>query len=314
MLIATDFDEADFSVPDPNAHPDEVALPATIAASRNFVAGSGNTTATNTPVPNQIRPPANPVIRPQQPMRPPNAVQGGQNNAPAQPQTPNNGFSRANGAAGNLTKPPLPQDSVPQRILNQPSRMALNQPSRNAGLPSAPASPAHVPKPSTDDDSTDLPPPGQGFFSARAAANVPEGTNIEPLPTNVSNLAAFNPRAESPSIRKTPGVDHTKTKPLTRDMKHVPGSTQAAISAVAAGPLARPNVLNPQLDATRRIGAPGASSPLSNRGGYRPPTVKRPLDGNLYPPSRVPLNDLPANGTVATGDGSGLKRQRLNEQ
>ena len=310
MLTPSDFDEADFSVPDPDAHPDEVVLPASLSASRQLVAGGRNISATTTPVLNQNRPPINPVSRPQQLGRPPTVGQIAQNVAPPQPLTPTNGFSRANSAVGNSMKPP-PQDNVP-RVLNQPSRLALNQPSRNTNPPSAPSSPAHVAKSFSDDLMTDLPPPGQGFFSARAAANVPEGSKAELLAPNTANLAAFNPHAESPSIPKTPGVDHTKTKPLTRHKTHVPGKS-TEIDAIATGPIPRPNLLNPQMDSTRRIGAPGGGSPMANRSsGYKPPTVKRPLDGNIYPPSRVPLHDLPANGTVGLGDGSDLKRQRLN--
>ena len=311
LLTPTDFDEADFSVPDTDSHPDEVVLPASLVASRPFGAGGGLVSTTTAPVANQIRPPINPVNRPQQPLRPPNVGQGIQNFASPQPQTPNNSLSRANGAAGNSMKPPV-QD-VP-RILNQPSRLVLNQPSRNTGPSSTPSSPAHAAKPSFDESMTDLPPPGQGFFSARAAANIPEGSIAETLGPNTANLAAFNPHAESPSIPKTPGVDHSKTKPLTRAKKHIPGFTKAVTADTdSAAPVTRPNILNPQMDVARRIGVPGGGSPMANRGGgYKPPTVKRPLDGNLYPPSRVPLHDLPANGTVGPGDGSDLKRQRLN--
>lgn len=316
LLTTTEFDEADFSVPDPDAHPDEVVLPASGVASRHFGPGGWDTSTANTPVTNPNRPPVNPMIpnnRPQQPMRPPNLVQGVPNAMPAQPQTPNNGFSKPVIGPGASMKPP-PQDPGQARVLNQPSRAALNQPSRVTAPLSAPASPAHLVKPSSLDSDDDISvgplPPGLGFFSARAAANIPEGSKDEPLPLNAANRAAFNPHAESPSIPKTPGVDHTKSKPLTRGLKHVaaPSSSQAAN---ATTPGTRPNVLNPQMDAVRRIGAPGGGSPMANRGGFRPPGLKRPVDGNLYPPSRAPLNDLPANGTVGQADGSDMKRQRL---
>lgn len=68
------------------------------------------------------------------------------------------------------------------------------------------------------------------------------------------------------------------------------------------------SIVNPQLDATRRIGAPGSPSPMGNRNMYRPPS-KRPVD------SRAPLVDLPANGHIAgAGDvgGGDVKRQRMN--
>lgn len=208
---------------------------------------------------------------------------------------------------------------VAGRVLNQPSR---------TGPPSAPASPARFNKSSDDTESAGLPPQGAGFFSARAVIMFPEGQPPPtegqggpppPLPTN---LPVFNPHAESPSIRKTPGVDHKSSKPLTKDLKHVPGSSQAlATGAPANGP--RPNILNPQLDGMRRIGAPGSPSPMANRGMYKPPTLKRPVDaggggaagatsgnGNA---ARAPLVDLPANGPIGGGDAGGdVKRQRLN--
>jgi DNA repair and recombination protein RAD52 len=49
---------------------------------------------------------------------------------------------------------------------------------------------------------------------------------------------------------------------------------------------------------------------MQNRGSYKPPTMKRPVDtgggGN-----RAPLNDLPTNGPIAA-DGADAKRQRLS--
>ncbi|KAH6722569.1 RAD52 DNA repair protein [Leptodontidium sp. MPI-SDFR-AT-0119] len=231
-LQSPDFDEADFSVADPDSHPDEVVVPEPpAAASHNF----------------------------------------------------NN------------------------------SRRVLNQPSRN-GPPSAPASPARLNKPSSNDsDTTSLPPQGQGFFSARAAQMLPEGTTTDgaPPPAIPAHLPVFNPHAESPSIRKTPGIDHKSSKPLTRDLKHVPGSSQA-VGAPGAGAGAGPagprsNIMNPQFDNTRRIGAPGSPSPMMNRNSYKPPTMsKRPVD------SRAPLHDLPPNGGLGSEAGGDLKRQRLN--
>jgi len=150
----------------------------------------------------------------------------------------------------------------------------------------------------------ELPPGAEsvGFFSARAAAQLPQNpgdSNSVP-----AAIFRFDPKAESPSIRKTPGIDHNSTRPLTRDLKHVPGSTQSA----APAPAMRANVTNPQLDATRRVGFPGSPSPLSNRKQYKPPTMKRPSDGHDM---RPPLGDRNPNGPVQV-DGSDLKRQRVH--
>jgi DNA repair and recombination protein RAD52 len=252
-------------------------------------------------------------------MRPSNGAAANGHNLPPQPQTPNNGLTRSTSGAGpgmQIRPPQAPQEAGPLarpnpaqpvvagRVLNQPSRMAT-------GSPSAPASPARMNK-SQEDEANDLgmPPPGAGFFSARAAANLPEGPITDPLPPSaVQNLPVFNPKLESPSIRKTPGIDHKGSRPISRDLKQLPGSSQAS----AAG-AARPNILNPQMDATRRIGAPGSSSPMANRGQYKPPTMKRPVDAGGGP-GRVPLVDLLTNGAIGTTTvdvGGDAKRQRMN--
>lgn len=113
--------------------------------------------------------------------------------------------------------------------------------------------------------------PPVGFFTARAAETVQNATGA------IARAPSFNPRLESPSIRKTAGVDHTKTKPVGKDILGPP-SMPVAPGAV------QPNFVNPQADKTRRIGMPtGASSPLSNRSSYRPPQIKRPTESTLVP-------------------------------
>lgn len=108
--------------------------------------------------------------------------------------------------------------------------------------------------------------PPIGFFAARAAESV---QNITGLPLKA---AAFNPHLESPSIRKTAGVDHTKTLPVGKDT--------FAVSPVTMPP--RSNFVNPQADKARRVGMPvGAASPLQNRNSYKPPQIKRPVEMNM---------------------------------
>jgi DNA repair and recombination protein RAD52 len=314
LLTVSDFDEADFSVPNPDVHPDEVVLPEPVVASHHS-SGIRNSNLTSGVTQHQDKQPVNR----QQLARQPNGLQSGNisGNIPPQPQTPNSGFARSTSGAGQMRPP---QDSGPPRPA-QPAQQAqsaqfvvagkvMYQPSRTGtGPPSAPPSPAHLDNGSSDNDNA-LPPQGAGFFSARAAARIPEGSTEEPLPPQTLNLPAFNPHADSPSIRKTPGVDRTMTKPLTRDLKHVPGSTQAVADTTGAG--IRGNVVNPQLNVARRIGAPGAGnlSPMANRGSYKPPTLKRLVDGGGV--NRAPLGDVPANGAIAHGDGGDSKRQRLN--
>lgn len=107
-----------------------------------------------------------------------------------------------------------------------------------------------------------------GFFTARAAESVQNvaGTSLK--------APAFNPHLESPSIRKTAGVDHTKTKPVGKEV--------VAASPVAIPPRSNSNFVNPQADRARRVGMPvGVASPLQNRSSYRPPQIKRPAEMNV---------------------------------
>jgi DNA repair and recombination protein RAD52 len=247
-----------------------------------------------------------------------NAGQVGPSGNPQQQQTPNDGVSRSNTGDGpGIQIRPTHESGPPSRPMQPPqppvvAGRVLNQPSRN-GPSSAPVSPARPNKSSDDNDTAGMPPQGAGFFSARAAAMIPEGQTSEgslaPLP---NHLPAFNLHAESPSIRKTPGIDHKSSKPLTRDLKHIPGSSQAAAPPVA---VTRGNIVNPQLDSTRRIGAPNSPSPMANRRMYKPPLMKRPFEsgGGGLNAVRAPLVDLPANGAIGGGDAAGdVKRQRLN--
>lgn len=105
-----------------------------------------------------------------------------------------------------------------------------------------------------------------GFVTARAAESV---QNVSGLPLKAP---AFNPHLESPSIRKTAGVDHTKTLPVGKD-------------TVAASLVAMPhwsNFINPQTDKARRVGMPvGTASPTQNRNLYKPPQIKRSGETNM---------------------------------
>ena len=105
------------------------------------------------------------------------------------------------------------------------------------------------------------------FFTARAAESV---QNVTGVPVKAP---AFDPHLESPSIRKTAGVDHTKTKPVGRESIGAPPMPAPAL---------RSNFVHPQADKLRRVGMPvGAASPLQNLGSYKPPQMKRPAEGSL---------------------------------
>lgn len=295
---------------------------------------------------------------------------------PARPNT--NNFPGAGAGAGppnrgppaarppqqqfNQNRPPVPQPKPPNQNHNQPPQMTPPQPTTTASnaFPTT-AAPAVM--------GGDAP----SFFSARAVPKegIPEEQEkskvFTPKPGHV-----FNPRFEGASIPRTPGVDHSASKPLAKSGKHVApvgvkedeeevllgaqvggglnggvgtgallGGAQSGNGGgagvgrgVAAGKMGAAggtgNVVNPQLDQTRRIGAPAAGglSPLANRGQFRPLTVKRPAgtdgqavngNGNGFA-DRVPLGDKPSNAVVVggvgvkMGDGGGpdLKRQRTS--
>lgn len=99
------------------------------------------------------------------------------------------------------------------------------------------------------------------FFTARAAESIQNAAGM-PL-----KAPAFDPHLKSPSIRKTAGVDHTKTKPVEKEAVRLPP---------------RSNFVNPQTDKARRVGMPvGTGSPLQNRNSYRAPQMKRQVEINI---------------------------------
>ncbi|OJJ44740.1 hypothetical protein ASPZODRAFT_160788 [Penicilliopsis zonata CBS 506.65] len=168
------------------------------------------------------------------------------------------------------------------------------------------------------------PVPSTGFFSARAVDMLRENPHAAPQ---------FDPHAESPSIRKTAGFDHSKSVPITRPM--LSGASPASNNTR--------DFINPSADANRRIGVPGAGnsgigSPM-NRGpttsSYRPltrpnidpkngpsgPAVNRMMPGPQNPNGkRPPLSDV-TNAGLASGINGNLpvsvsidpKRPRLGD-
>ena len=202
------------------------------------------------------------------------------------PQTPSAAPSKAQAPAVKSEHPKpgppaqrLPQPPNPQQYMNAP-------PSRPQGVqapqpPIAQTKPAetsafgrhnqlastNVPNgtlPTLDSSSATEHNPPVGFFTARAAETLQKGSGLPP------NVPAFNPHLESPSIRKTAGVDHTKTKPVKTESIGLP------TTAVAP----KTNFVNPQTDKTRKVGMPvSAVSPTQNKNSYKPPQMKRSADG-----------------------------------
>ncbi|KAI8669299.1 hypothetical protein NCS57_00744500 [Fusarium keratoplasticum] len=289
-----ELDEADFCVPE-DGHPDEIMLSTTIlgqgSTSNSTSNSASNPTSNNAP--QRIQ---------QQPNR---SISAGPASRP--PQTPNQGHQRpdaSNGGPAGFSNRP------------QPGVSGRTTPNQNGNPRPPPNAPQNIPE-------------TVGFFSAKAVNQLPESTLQGSTNARLAvphGQQAFNPKAESPSIRKTPGIDHNSSKPVGRNGQHVPPSSSQASRAphsntssftpvrpsMPSSQSSRGNVVNPSLDHTRRIGAPGGSgSPLANRGSYRPPTIKRPAPAD----GRPPLADLPANGSGSAGastvNGVDSKRQKM---
>ena len=195
----------------------------------------------------------------------------------------------------NARKPPPPQ---------QPSNMASSVQNPSAQLP--------VKKEPLGGLNQDSNPPSVsqsvGFYSARVADTLRDNPNAAPIPGS-----QFDPHAESPSIRKTAGVDHSKSVPISRPM---------LAGASPTGNNTTRDYVNPATDLQRRVGAPGgpapgAASPLSrgqSTSSYRPltrPSVDQRSVSNPGPATRAsvppqnnpngkrpPLNDV-TNATTS---------------
>ncbi len=340
----SELDEADFCVVD-EGHPDEVVL----NTSNQNNSNETNQNGAQQTKPAPLQPPPRPVVR--------SASTG--SNVARQPQTPNQASTRPNQFGGpqnqNQSHNQNQQGGAGARFNHQgpnnqngPSAAQQNHGNAQNGtarpiIPSGAASNAAP-------NNAAGPVEGAGFFSARVVNQLPEDLLSSQQFVPKANQA-FNPRAESPSIRKTPGIDHSKSKPVGRNGQHVAGLTPGANnasrvsssqsgavgnaaaggqgSAVAPGPVNRPgqfgsgpgagtrsHLVHPQLEGSRRIGAPmGAGSPLANRNQYRPPTIKRPAqEAGGQTPGRPPLADVSTNNPPATNVGSGpeAKRQRTS--
>jgi DNA repair and recombination protein RAD52 len=277
---------ADFGVMD-DGHPDEVILPParpnekppTVSSGPSGDASRPSTTNASGP-PRQMQPPAKTSL-----------AQSASNGQPPRqpPQTPNQ--NKSNNWSG-------PQNQ--------------NRPQPNGR-------PQQVSQPAAVDGGVQTPPPANGgvegpamFFSARSVSrseNAPPGTMAP------GSEMVFNPKLESPSIKKTPGIDHSTSKPVGRNCQHVnpvvrgdePSSSQR--SGAGPGRPAPGNVVNPSFNQSRQIGAPGSHSPMANRGQYRSLTIKRPppaADGAAA--TRTALNEVTNKGTDAAAD---AKRQKV---
>lgn len=235
------------------------------------------------------------------------------------PQTPiqQNGNNRLDINRGRMQPPtadihaaPKPQNQNPNPVNQSSGPPQQNQPLR----PTPPQAQHQLPRPAPQATTASItnPPsnhrPPVGFVTSRAAELL---QNPEP-PASLHNLPAFNPNVESPipKEQRTPGLDHAASRPIKRQEVNAPALPPPNLGPAAgaaggfnrpgAGPRGNSNFVNPHQDANRRIGMPGAGVSPMNRGQYKPP-MKRP-----------PLQDVSNQG--ANGNGSGepeAKRQKV---
>ncbi|KAK0384915.1 hypothetical protein NLU13_7394 [Sarocladium strictum] len=199
------------------------------------------------------------------------------------------------------------QPQTPQTAQRPPNQSGPTVPPQRQGPPQA--NNGSLPS-AANNNSLPNPPETVAFFSAKALSQLPEG-DMNPAARPGTAKQLFNPKAESPSIRRTPGIDHSSSRPLAKSGQHVAPTASQSGPATGTGSAANAGSFTPvrpgavtrasgavshSIDQARRIGAPGGSgSPLANRGSYKPPSMKR-----------APLTELPANGgTVVVGAGGG---------
>ena len=266
------------------------------------------------------------------PQRPPHSVPNVR-----QPQTPIQQQHQAHNEHARGQIPPRPLDNVTIPKSNGPQQQVNPQPNSNQSarppLPQAqqprPAPQAHpqATKPTTNAPQPPINRPSIGFVTSRAAELLQNGDSAPSL----NHLPAFNPHVESPipKDKRTPGVDHARSIPVTREAigaQPVPqpsSQTPARPSMQTGSSFGRPtNFVNPHQDANRRIGMPSAApyamSPSANRGAYKPLTIANGgAATNMLKRDRPALQDVSnMGGSGNTGnmnaEGPDAKRQRVD--
>lgn len=279
-----DFDDTDFS------HPDEVRVDDSLASN----AGEGNGQQQRQPPPQQHQQPQE--LRAVN-IQAPTPMQGMQ--APQRPQNvqgpPMNAAQRPTNAA-RMGPPQTPGNHAPPSARyqqqmgnangNAPAQQQSNTDPQRSNSSSEDSAHSLEPRPQA-------PPPGApiGFVTGRKADLVNASTGAGAAAEGL----AFNPHAESPSIRRTQGVNPGKSAPITRDVlkaakegqqQQQPAQQQAAGGSRPSGT----NYTNPSADMNRKIGMPqspvggGGFSGGRGSGAYKPHTshgIKRSALGDV---------------------------------
>jgi DNA recombination protein Rad52 len=282
---------------------------------------------------------------PRQPNGRPQPVQAGRGQPPMQQQPPNQGPGRPLQNMQNGRQPQTPIQQQPRPILNgsrmpppavenvaasrhvgqqpqNPQQQPPNQPLRPTPpqAQQVPVQQRPVPQAqATTTPAPNAPPPNHrppvGFVTSRAA----ELLQASDAPTSLTHLPSFNPNAESPIPleKRTPGIDHARSGAIKRDAVGAPAPPPQPAGRPAANSFNRPNIVNPHLDANRRIGMPGAHmSPSANRGAYKPPTFANGAGPGGLKRERGVLQDVSntgnGNGSAGVGEGPDAKRQKVD--
>jgi DNA repair and recombination protein RAD52 len=226
-----------------------------------------------------------------------------------QPNLPASALANAK-VSTEIVTPSKPESSWTGPDLSRPQQLMAQQLSVTGNDTTTQKTPTAYPRPQHVQQQNNMAPPQpQSRNSQEANANGQSGSNVPPaagfysakavdiLRENPNAAPKFDPHAESPSIRKTAGFDHTKSIPVSRPM--LTGASPATNNTR--------DFINPTADVNRRIGAPGGSvigSPMGrgpSTSSYRPLTRPAGVGNNGATPNptlkRPPLNDV----TNATG-------------
>lgn len=239
------------------------------------------------------------------------------------PQTPVQQQTRPAQNSANMPPPAAESGAAPRPVGQQNQHVPTNQPPRP--MPPQAQQPPNQQRPGQQgqmattpvvDPSAPNQRPPVGFVTSRAAELLQSSEA-----STLSNLPQFNPNAESPipKEKRTPGVDHARSVPIKREAVGAPPAPQPASQrpgVTSTGSFNRPNIVNPHLDANRRIGMPGAHamSPSANRGAYKPPTFANGNGSNGTKRERAALQDVSnvaVNGN-ATAEGPDTKKQKVD--
>ncbi|RAH61894.1 hypothetical protein BO85DRAFT_412641 [Aspergillus piperis CBS 112811] len=287
------FDEADFGVGG-SGNPDEVVLgPETQKQPPTPLNGPN---VPRQPFNNNARAPMRPnpaMVTPSKPERPFNPAPGARQNPAPQPFNSRLNPSAAQNqpAPQRQSMPPqAPQQNLPNNRMVPPAQAAAAASNTSGAVPikrefGAPTT-NEPPKPQDTLPGT----PSASFFSARAVDLLRDNPNGIP-----SGAPVFDPHAESPSIRKTAGIDHNKSLPVSRPMLAGTGAASPATNNAR-------DFVNPSQDMNRRIGAPGMNSPMS-----------RPMTTSSYRPLTRPNINAPGAAAAANRASTpGLAPQNMN--